>query len=74
MFRPCRFAFAGRLALAAIVAILASTTTAFAQFDTASVLGTVRDATGAVVPGATVTLKNTGTGRASSPCCPSRRT
>jgi Carboxypeptidase regulatory-like domain/TonB-dependent Receptor Plug Domain len=62
MFRHCRFAFACRLVLVAIVAILASTTTAFAQFDTASVLGTVRDSTGAVVPGATVTLKNVSTG------------
>ncbi len=61
MFRHCRFAFACR-ALAAFVAILASTTTAFAQFDTASVLGTVRDSTGAVVPGATVALKNVSTG------------
>ena len=62
MFRHCRAAFACRLVLAAIVAILAPTTTAFAQFDTASVLGTVRDSTGAVVPGATVTLKNVSTG------------
>jgi hypothetical protein len=36
--------------------------TASAQFDAATVLGAVRDASGAVVPGATVTLKNTGTG------------
>ena len=34
----------------------------FAQFETASVLGTVRDTTGAVVAGATVTLTNTDTG------------
>ena len=33
-----------------------------AQFDTATVLGTVKDSSGAVVPGATVTLKNTATG------------
>lgn len=33
-----------------------------AQFDAATVLGSVRDSSGAVVPGATVTLKNTGTG------------
>ena len=62
MFRHCRVAFACRLVLAALVAILASTSSAFAQFDTASVLGTVRDSTGAVVPGATVTLKNVSTG------------
>jgi hypothetical protein len=33
----------------------------FAQFETASVLGYVRDGSGAVVPGATVTLINQGT-------------
>ena len=35
---------------------------AFAQFDAATVLGTVRDSSGAVVPGATVALKNVATG------------
>ena len=35
---------------------------AHAQFDTATVVGTVRDNTGAVVPGATVTLTNLDTG------------
>ena len=34
----------------------------YAQFDTSTVLGTVTDSSGAVVPGATVTLKNTATG------------
>jgi hypothetical protein len=62
MFRHCHIAPGCRLILACIVAILASTSSAFAQFDTASVLGTVRDATGGVVPGATVTLKNVSTG------------
>ena len=36
--------------------------TAFAQFDTAVVLGSVRDPNGAVLPKATVTLKNLATG------------
>jgi hypothetical protein len=35
---------------------------AWAQFDTATVLGTVKDAAGAVMPNATVTLKNLATG------------
>lgn len=33
-----------------------------AQAVTGTILGTITDATGAVMPGATVTLKNTGTG------------
>ena len=35
---------------------------AYAQFDTASVVGTVRDSAGAATPDATVTLTNTETG------------
>lgn len=42
--------------------IVAAAATALAQFDTATVLGTVNDSTGAVVPKATVTLKNLATG------------
>ena len=35
---------------------------ALAQFDTGAVLGSVRDSTGAVLPGVTVTLLNVATG------------
>src|SRR5690349_22221203 len=38
----------------------------FAQFDTSTVLGSIKDSTGAVVPGATVTLKNVATGISST--------
>jgi hypothetical protein len=51
-----------RMLLAVIVAALLLPSTASAQFDTATVLGTVRDSSGAVVPGVTVTLKNLRTG------------
>ena len=55
-----------RLSAAFLAAILALPAVARAQFETASVLGTVRDSTGAIVPGATVTLKNVGTGISST--------
>ena len=48
--------------VAVIVAALLFPAAALAQFDAATVLGTVRDSSGAIVPGATVTLKNVGTG------------
>ncbi len=51
-----------RSLLAVIVAALLLPATGFAQFDAATVLGTVRDSSGAIVPGATVTLKNISTG------------
>src|SRR5256712_10667517 len=44
------------------IALLLSAASASAQFDTASVVGTVRDSSGAVVPDATVTLTNAQTG------------
>src|SRR5687767_14740773 len=62
MFRHSSLASVCCTVLAAVVATLLLPAAGFAQFDTASVLGTVRDSTGAVVPGATVTLKNVGTG------------
>jgi hypothetical protein len=51
-----------RSLLTAIVAALWLPAAGFAQFDAATVLGTVRDSSGGVVPGATVTLNNMGTG------------
>jgi Carboxypeptidase regulatory-like domain/TonB-dependent Receptor Plug Domain len=50
----------GTFVLALLLSLFA--TRASAQFDTASVVGTVRDSSGAVVPEATVTLTNTATG------------
>jgi hypothetical protein len=47
---------------AMVVMFLFVTIIGYAQFDTATVLGTVRDANGAVLPGVTVTLKNVATG------------
>ncbi|MDQ3348877.1 MAG: TonB-dependent receptor, partial [Acidobacteriota bacterium] len=46
----------------ACVCLLLLSSAAYAQFDTASVVGTVTDNTGGVVPGATVTLSNMDTG------------
>ena len=51
-----------RRGLLIVAAALLLPTTAVAQFDAATVLGTVRDSSGAIVPGATVTLTNAGTG------------
>ncbi len=49
-------------ALLAAALLCLGATSAFAQFETASVLGTVRDSSGAVVAGASVTLSNRDTG------------
>ena len=49
-----------------LLMVLAAAVPARAQFETASVLGTVRDSTGAIVPGATVKLVNVDTGVAAS--------
>jgi hypothetical protein len=44
------------------VLLLVCATTAWAQFETGSITGTVRDKSGGVLPGASVTLKNLDTG------------
>ena len=49
-------------ALLSLCVFLAFVPAARAQFETASVVGTVRDPSGAVVPDAKVTLTNTATG------------
>jgi hypothetical protein len=51
-----------RTLTAVMAAALLLPASVFAQFDTATVLGTVKDSSGAVIPGATVTLKNVDTG------------
>src|SRR6187200_706800 len=57
-----RFRWALRMLRAMSVALVLLPASVRAQFDAATVLGTVRDSSGAIVPGATVTLKNVATG------------
>jgi hypothetical protein len=45
-----------------ILLLLSASVPATAQFETATVVGSARDTTGAVVPGTTITLTNTATG------------
>src|ERR1700735_799403 len=52
--------FAVRLAVLVLTTMLAMSGSAWAQFN-ASLTGTVEDPTGAIIPGATVTLVNIGT-------------
>jgi hypothetical protein len=50
-----------RMLLACLMCVMVSAP-AWAQFETGNVVGTIKDSTGAVVPGAKVTLTNTQTG------------
>jgi hypothetical protein len=55
-----------RIVRACVLAAFISVPAVFAQFETATVLGTIRDASGAVVPNCKVTLENVNTGVAIS--------
>src|SRR5688572_29674535 len=50
------------LALFASLVVAAPTPPAVAQVDTGTILGTVKDSTGGVMPGATVTIRHEGQG------------
>jgi hypothetical protein len=51
-----------KLPIVALVILIASSACALAQLGTGTILGTVKDATGAVLPGVSVTLRNVDTG------------
>ena len=61
MNRDMRVVRAARFG-ALLLVILAIPCPIWAQFDTGTILGTVHDSSGAVVPSVTVTLRNTQTG------------
>jgi hypothetical protein len=52
----------GRLGVAIVVLIALGTSLVFAQVSTATILGVVRDTSGALVPGASITIKHTESG------------
>jgi hypothetical protein len=53
-----------RAGVCALISIGAGASPAFAQLDTGTIVGTVRDQSAAVVPGATVTATQESTGTA----------
>ncbi len=60
--RPVRWFTHAAGVLAAMLPMFFAPPFAYAQVDTGTILGTVRDPTGSVVPGAKITLTNEGTG------------
>src|SRR5215210_6168938 len=56
-----------RVGICALFALVAMAGPAFAQVNTGTVLGTVKDAQGGVIPGATVTLISEARGTRSAP-------
>src|SRR5712691_13044448 len=52
----------GRFATAIVVLIALETCLVFAQTSTATILGVVKDTSGALVPGVTITVKHTESG------------
>jgi hypothetical protein len=61
--RRCFMIYPQRKVIATMAALLFSAGVAIAQFDVGNIRGNVYDPTGAVVPGATVTMTNLGTGQ-----------
>jgi len=57
------FSSPGRKTLVLLIVLLIGTVPMFAQLDTGNITGTVKDNTGAVVAGASVTITNVRTGR-----------
>src|SRR5205809_6493124 len=53
----------GRFVTAIVVLIALPTCLVFAQTSTATILGVVKDTTGALIPGVSITIKHTDTGQ-----------
>jgi len=56
----------GLLALAVLLSLFSVTMPVFAQVTTTNIIGTVTDSSGASVPGAQITVTNTGTNQTRS--------